>query len=340
MKQQVMVAPKKIEFRDVPIPKMKRDEVLVKMMRIGICGSDIHVYYGKHPLTSYPVTQGHEVSGVIEKVRSSVKDFEPGDMVTIQPQVVCGKCFPCTHGNYHICDELKVMGFQTTGMASEYFVVEKSKVVKLPDSMSYDEGAMIEPTAVACAALSKINSVEGMKVIVLGAGPIGNLVAQTSKALGAKEVLITDLSDYRLEIAKSVGIDYLINPIRQDLPDKILEIFGHEKADLVIECVGSNQTTNEAISNARKGTEIIIVGVFGDKPSIDLAIVQNNELKLIGTLMYQKRDYLQAIELVNKKKIQLEPLMTTHFAFKEYDKAYQYIEKKKDKIMKVFIDIN
>lgn len=340
MKQQVMVAPKKLEFRDVPIPRMKKDEVLVKMMRIGICGSDIHVYYGKHPLTSYPVTQGHEVSGVIEKVGSSMKDFKPGDMVTIQPQVVCGKCFPCAHGNYHICDELKVMGFQTTGMASEYFVVEKSKVIKLPDSMSYEEGAMIEPTAVACAAFSKIDSVEGMKVIVLGAGPIGNLVAQTSKALGAKEVLITDLSDFRLEIAKTVGIDYIINPLRQNFSDKIIEIFGHEKADLIIECVGSNQTINEAISNARKGTEIIIVGVFGDKPTIDLAIVQNNELKLIGTLMYQKRDYLQAIELVNNKKIQLEPLMTNHFAFKEYDKAYRYIEKKKDNIMKVFIDIN
>ncbi|MHA2202463.1 MAG: zinc-binding dehydrogenase, partial [Candidatus Hodarchaeales archaeon] len=167
-----------------------------------------------------------------------------------------------------------------------------------------------------------------------------NLVAQTSKAFGAKEVLITDLSDYRLEIATTVGIDYRINAIRQNLSDRIIELFSDEKADLIIECVGSNQTINEAISNARKGSEIIIVGVFGEQPTIDLTVVQSNELKLIGTLMYQKRDYLKAIELVNKKRIQLEPLMTTHFAFKRYDEAYCHIEKKKDKSMKVFIDIN
>ncbi|MFX0013681.1 MAG: zinc-binding dehydrogenase [Promethearchaeota archaeon] len=340
MKQQVLVAPKKIEFRDVPIPKMNKNDVLVKIVRIGICGSDIHVYHGKHPLTSYPVTQGHEVSGIIEKAGSQVEDYKPGEMVTIQPQVVCGKCFSCTHGNYHICDELKVMGFQTTGMASEYFVVEKTKIIKLPKSMSYDEGAMIEPTAVACAALSKTDSIEGSRVIVLGAGPIGNLVAQTSKALGAKEVLITDLSDYRLEIAKTVGIDYPINPQNYSLSEKINELFGPDKADLIVECVGSNLTINEAISNARKGTSIIIVGVFSDNQTIDLASVQNNELQLIGSLMYQKKNYLQAIDLVKKNRIQLKPLMTTHFPFHEYNNAYQYIERKKDKIMKVFIVID
>lgn len=123
MKQAVMTSPGKIEFRDVPVPVPGPTEVLVRMKRIGVCGSDIHVYHGKHPLTPYPVVQGHEVSGVVEKLGASVRGLAAGDVVTIQPQVTCGKCYACTHGAYHICDDLKVMGFQTTGAGSELFAV-------------------------------------------------------------------------------------------------------------------------------------------------------------------------------------------------------------------------
>jgi L-iditol 2-dehydrogenase len=340
MKQQIMIAPGKIEFQDIPIPEIKKNKILVKIMRIGICGSDIHVYQGKHPLTTYPVTQGHEVSGLIEKVGNEVKNVKLGDKVTIQPQVVCGKCYPCTHGKYHICDNLMVMGFQTTGMASEYFVCDAERAIKLPKDMSYEQGAMIEPVAVACGAISKVKHLKDMKVVVLGAGPIGNLIAQTAKGLGAQSVLITDISKFRLEIAKNVGIDHIVNPIRQNLSEEIVKVYGSDKADLIIECVGSNQTIDEAISNARKGTSIIIVGVFGHKPTVDLALIQDRELRLIGTLMYQTKDYLQAIELVQSGKVQLKPLMTNHFTFDDYDKAYRYIEEKKDEVMKVFVDIN
>ncbi|MFW9906793.1 MAG: zinc-binding dehydrogenase, partial [Candidatus Thorarchaeota archaeon] len=287
MKQQVMIAPKEIIFQDIPIPELEKNDVLVRMMRIGICGSDIHVYHGKHPLTTYPVTQGHEVSGVIEKVGNNVKHFKLGDKVTVQPQIVCGKCYPCTHGKYHICDELKVMGFQTTGMASEYYVTEVEHILKLPDDMSFEEGAMVEPVAVACGAVSKVDDIKGKNIIVLGAGPIGNLVAQTVKSLGAQSVFITDVSDFRLEVAKKVGIDHAINPMKQNLSEEIVKVFGRDKADLIFECVGSNVTINDAIENARKGTDIIIVGVFSDKPTIDLGTIQDQELRLIGTLMYQ-----------------------------------------------------
>jgi len=339
MKQEVMKSPGKIEFRDIPIPELAPNEVLVKMIRIGVCGSDIHVYHGKHPYTDYPVTQGHEVSGKIEKVGSNVKNVEVGDKVTIQPQVVCDKCYPCTHGKYHICDDLKVMGFQTTGAASEFFKVESEKVIKLPDEMTYEQGAMIEPCAVAVHAVSRGGDISGFNVLVLGAGPIGNLVGQTAKALGAKAVMITDLSDFRLDIAKKVGIDFPINPSKQNLSTEIENAFGSSKADLIIECVGSNDTIDAAINNARKGTDIIVVGVFGEKASVDLGFVQDRELCLIGTLMYQSDDYHKAIELVNLGKIKLGPLMTVHFPFEEYSKAYKYIDDKKDKVMKVFIDV-
>jgi L-iditol 2-dehydrogenase len=340
MKKEVMKSPGIIEFEDIPIPEIEENEVLVKIMRIGICGSDIHVYHGKHPYTSYPVTQGHEVSGIIEKVGSKVDTINPGDKVTIQPQVVCGQCYPCTHGKYHICDDLKVMGFQTTGAGSEYFAVDSEKIIKLPDDMTYEQGAMIEPCAVAVHAVSRGGDVTGFNVVVLGAGPIGNLVGQTAKALGAKSVMITDISDFRLDIAKKVGMDYTINPTKQDLSEEIEKAFGSDKSDLIIECVGAKETIDAAIENARKGSDIIIVGVFGDKPSVDLGFIQDRELRLIGTLMYRTNDYNKAIELVGAKKIKLEPLMTKHFSFMDYDKAYKFIDDKKDKVMKVFIDVN
>ena len=335
-----MTAPGKIEFQEIPVPKFNENEVLVKIMRIGICGSDIHVYHGEHPYTQYPITQGHEVSGKIEKIGSKVQGFNLNEKVTIQPQVVCKQCFQCTHGRYHICDDLKVMGFQTTGAGSEFFAVNSEKLIKLPWEMTYEQGAMIEPCAVGVHAVLKGGDISRFNVLVLGAGPIGNLVGQTAKALGARSVMITDLSDYRLGIAKEVGIDYTINPTKQTLSVEIANSFGSNKADLIIECVGVNETIDAAINNARKGTDIIVVGVFGKNPMINLGFIQDRELRLIGNMMYQTEDYIKAIELVQSKKINLEPLMTKHFPFKDYLKAYEFIEKKKDKALKVFIDVN
>ncbi len=339
MIQAIMNKPKEITFNDISIPEIKDNEVLVKIMKIGVCGSDIHVYHGMHPYTSYPVVQGHEVSGEIDSVGKGVVGLKKGDKVTIQPQVVCGKCYSCRNGNYHICDELKVRGFQTTGMASEYFAVEAEKVLKLPDDMSFDVAAMVEPIAVASHALSRAGSVKGKNVLVLGAGTIGNLVAQVAKARGAKAVMITDLSDYRLDLAKECGIDICINPTEDDLTEAVNAYFGEDKADLILECVGVNPTMEQAISNARKGTSIIVVGVFGQKANVDLGIVQDRELSLIGTLMYKEEDYLNAISMINDKTVNPESLITTHFAFKDYIKAYEYIENQKDKAIKVIIDI-
>src|SRR5271157_2341344 len=245
MKQAVMTSPGRIEFRDVPVPQPAAGEVLLRIKRIGVCGSDIHVWHGKHALTPYPVVQGHEVSGVVENVGSSVRGFSPGETVTFQPQVTCGSCYPCLHGAYHICDNLKVMGFQTTGAGSEFFAVDASKVLKLPKGMDVEHGAMIEPAAVAVHALGRAGNVAGLKVLVLGAGPIGNLVAQAAKGLGASQVMITDVSDFRLEKAKECGIEPCVNVGKTELAAAVKERFGEAKADLILECVGSPQTISQ-----------------------------------------------------------------------------------------------
>lgn len=339
MLQQVMTAPGKIELREIPVPEIGENEVLIKIMKIGVCGSDIHVYHGEHPFTSYPVTQGHEVSGEVVKTGTAVSGIKPGQKVTIQPQVVCGRCYPCRHGKYNLCEELKVMGFQTTGVASHYFAVDQAKVTPLPDEMSYDEGAMIEPLAVAVHAVRRAGDVKGAKIAVLGAGPIGILVAQAAKGMGADQVMITDVSSLRLEKAKECGVDFCVNTRNQDFGEAMVHNFGPDKADVIYDCAGNNITMGQAIKYARKGSVIILVAVFAGPGQLDLAVLNDHELDLNTSMMYRNEDYLDAIRLVNEKKVVLAPLVSKHFAFGDYLKAYQYIDENRESTMKVIINV-
>ena len=339
MLQQVMTAPGEIIFREIENPIPAAGEVVVKIMRIGVCGSDIHVWHGKHPFTSYPVTQGHEVSGEITALGEGVTGLSVGQKVTIQPQVVCGKCYPCRHGKYNLCEELKVMGFQTTGVASEYFAVDAAKVTPLPESMSFDEGAMIEPLAVAVHAVRKFGDMQGMRVAVLVAGPIGILVAQAAKGMGAESVLITDVSDVRLEKAKECGVDFCVNTKSVNFGAALVEAFGPDKADVIYDCAGNDVTMGQAIQYARKGSTIILVAVFAGLAKVDLAVLNDHELDLNTTMMYRNEDYLEAIELVRAEKVHLKPLISKHFAFCNYAEAYRYIDANRETTMKVLIDV-
>ena len=247
---------------------------------------------------------------------------------------------PDGEGAYHICDRLKVMGFQTTGAASELFAVDASKVLRLPKGMSLEQGAMVEPLAFGVHALERVGGAAGKKVLVLGAGPIGNLVAQAARGLGAAAVMITDTSDYRLDLAERCGIPLRVNPLKVDLGEAVRERFGPDKADLIFECVGVQKTVEQAVSLARKGTDVIVVGVFGDKPVVDMGTVQDRELRLVGALMYQQPDWVKAITLIEQGKIDLEPLVTDRFAFADYQKAYEYIDANRERAMKVMIVVD
>ncbi len=339
MIQELMIAPGEIEFREVPVPEVKSGEVMVKMQRIGVCGSDIHVFHGKHPYVTYPITQGHEVSGEIVIIGTDVSSLAVGQKVTIEPQEYCGECHPCRNGKYNLCENLKVMGFQTTGSASEYFVVDASKVTPLPDSMSFDEGAMIEPVAVTVHACRRVGDLTGKKVAVMGAGPIGILLSQTLKAFGASEVVITDVSEYRLKLAKECGVDYAINTKDRDFGEVLVECFGKDKADIIYDCAGNNITMGQAIENARKGSIIMLVAVFAGMATVDLAKLNDSELDLYTSMMYRHEDYVDAIKFVEEGKVKLKPLMSKHFPFKNYLDAYKYIDENYEKTMKVLVDV-
>ncbi|MFQ6048104.1 MAG: zinc-binding dehydrogenase, partial [Phycisphaerae bacterium] len=221
MRQAIMTSPGQIEIRDVPEPACAPDQVLVRVRRIGICGSDVHVYHGTHPFTGYPVVQGHEFSGQIVQVGSAVDDpqLRPGVKVTCETQRTCRRCRPCRSGRYHLCDELRVMGFQTPGAAQELVALPAEKVIALPDAFSFDQGALMEPAAVGVHATARAGVNPGDCVLVIGAGPIGMMAALAARARSAATVLISEPSAARRQVARKLGFEQLIDPREQPLPE-------------------------------------------------------------------------------------------------------------------------
>ncbi len=334
-----MTEPGTIEFRDVPEPRPEPGEVLLRVQRIGVCGSDIHVNHGLHPFTPYPVVQGHEFSAVVEEVGADVQGIEPGTKATARPQIVCGECAPCRRGDYHICDTLRVRGFQAPGCAQDLFLTSADLLVPLPDSFTFEQGAMIEPLAVGVHSTARAGDLEGRNVAVLGAGPIGNLVAQVARCRGAARVLITDLSDYRLDVARRCGIEHTSNAAQEQLADAARRVFGDEGFSIAFEAAGVEASMDEAIANISKGGTIVVVAVFGEKPRIDMSIVGDRELSLVGTLMYKHEDYQRAVQLVSEQRVVLEPLVTKHFPFEDYARAYEFIDREGERSLKIMIDL-
>ena len=340
MKQAIMLTPGNIEFHDTDSPgKLEPNEILLKIRRIGICGSDIHVFHGKHPATPYPVVQGHEYSATVEAVGEAVKTAKVGQRATARPQLICGKCRPCLRGQYNACMELKVQGFQAPGVAQEYFVVPEDRLILFPDSMSFEHGAMIEPAAVGAHSTNRSSGLSGKNVVVSGAGTIGNLVAQFAKARGAKKVLITDISDFKLNKAMECGIENTLNVIKTPFAEGIRSAFGPEGYQVGFEAAGVQASLDALIANVEKGGEIIILGVFARNPIVNMYFVGEHELNLYGSMMYRHEDYLEAVKLISEGRIILDPLISKHFPFEKYPEAYQYIEESEDKVMKVKIDL-
>ena len=334
-----MTEPGKIAYEDVPEPTIGAGDILLRIKRIGVCGTDVHVNHGKHPFTPYPVIQGHEFSAVVEAVGEGVTKVTPGDKATARPQLVCGKCGPCRRGDYHICDSLKVEGFQAPGVARDLFVTVEERIIPLPETFTFEQGALVEPVSVAVHSTGRAGDLKGRNVVVVGAGPIGNLVAQVARCRGAKKVLITDLSDFRLGIARQCKVDATSNPKSEPLAEAAKKAFGDEGFDVAFEAVGNAAALGSAVEAINKGGDIVVLGVFGENPRVDMSVVGDRELSLIGTLMYKHEDYEQAVRLIAEGKVITEPLVTGHFPFARYKDAYDFIDAQADKSLKVMIDM-
>jgi len=340
MRQAVMTSPGTIEFHDVNDPgPLKKNEILLRIKKIGICGSDVHVFKGHHPATPYPVVQGHEFSATVEAIGDKVTSIKPGMRVTARPQLVCGKCKPCMRGQYNVCQNLKVQGFQAPGVAQEFFVVPEDRVITFPESMTFEQGAMIEPAAVGAHATNRIPVLKGKNVVVSGAGTIGNLVAQFAKARGAAKVLITDISDYRLNIASGCGIEGQLNVKSCSFEEGVKSFFGDEGFQAGFEAAGVDSSLDALIKNIEKGGDIVILGVYSRNPVVNMFYLGEHELNILGSLMYRHEDYETAVEMISSGKIITGPLISESFPFDQYQEAYKFILDSGEKSLKVMIDL-
>jgi L-iditol 2-dehydrogenase/threonine 3-dehydrogenase len=342
MKRAVITTPGNLAFATVPdlsSNDLKDNEILLKILKIGVCGGDVHVMHGEHPFVSYPVIQGHEYCAVVEDVGGAVTKVIKGDLATARPQLVCGECTPCKSGKYNVCQNLKVQGFQAPGAAQSHFIVPEERLIKVSSKLSHDAVALIEPCAVGAHATSKASYLKGKNVVVTGAGTIGNLVAQFAKARGAKKVLITDISDLRLEKAKACGLEHTANTSKENFADAITRVFGDEMFQVGFEVSAAQVCITDLVANIEKGSEIIIVGVFAKPVLVDLALVDEHEISIIGSMMYFHEDFELAAELLEKENIVVKPLVTQEFDFDKYDDAYKFIENEGEKCMKVMIKL-
>ncbi len=337
MKAAVLKGPYDINVTDTERPEIGNDQVLIRVKRCGICGSDIHAYKGKHPDFIIPVIPGHEFSGVIEEVGSSVKRVKEGDRVVVEPLKVCGKCYYCRRGAYNKCTNLKVLGAQANGAFAEYIAVDERWVYRLPDNVSFEEGAMVEPLAVAVHAVKRANHV-GDNVLVLGSGTIGLLLAQVLKIYGASEVIVTDIKDWKLNLAKEFGA-ITVNPLKDDLKEAIDRVTGGIGVDSSFEAVGNEETLNQALRYTRKGGNVTIIGVFEQRPRIDIMEIVNKELEIHGSLVYSWGDFPKAIELISKRKVNVKSLISKVIPIDDIKHAFDNIISNKENVIKIQIEI-
>ena len=330
---------KKAVVEDVPKPTPGPGEILMKIAYCGICGSDLHAYQGDHPFVPLPATPGHEFSGWVEEIGSGVQGFKKGKRVTAEPNLVCGKCYLCKIGRYNICENLRVMGCQGEGAMADYFLLPAEKTIPIPDELSLKDAALVEPLAVGVHAARRAGDLFYKNIVIVGAGTIGLMTLVAVKAAGAREIVITDLQDERLEIAKKMGATKTINASKVDAVKEILAMKPFEGWDVVFECVGIEKSIRDSLDIARKGGKVIVVGVFGHETKVKMANIQDRETEVIGTLMYVMRDIKTAIELLAKKSFDTSLIISKTFPLEQCQDAFDAALKTKENI-KVLFELN
>lgn len=342
MKVPVLTAPETFEMQSIPKPSPGPGEVLVEVRWCGICGSDIHAYHGTHPFMPPPLILGHEFSAVIREMGEGVEGLSTGDRVTVEPVLSCGQCVNCESGRYHLCFERKVIGCQSTGAYARLMTVPANRVLRLPDSVSFEEAATAEPLAVGVRGIRRARIEGGEGVAVFGAGTIGLLTAKVAQAKGAEAVAIVDLSSFRLSIAEKMGITPTLQVPDQDLPDRMREIFGPGGPDLLVDCVGGDAAAfDDILRLARPGTRILAVGIFAEPVTVPhLVNLVEHELQVIGTSIYQKEDFEEAIELLAEKQVDPEPMITHRFPVERVSEAFALTSTPDAEFVKVLVRVS
>lgn len=314
---------------EVPLPTIGDEDVLIKVKAVGICGTDVPILKGIRPVP-YPLIPGHEFAGEIVEVGNKVRNFAVGDRVTPAIVIYCGTCYYCRTGHESLCDNLVETGIHVDGAMAEYVSVPQKVLHKLPDEMSYEEAASVDPIASAYhpVKMAKIGSQDF--VVIFGPGPIGLYTAQIAKQEGARKIIMigTNRGRKRLELAKSFGVDEVLIIGEDNLPEKICEITEGKMADIVFECTGNASVVSDVIAVARKNAQIILVGIFHELSKIDFGQVVRRELNIKGSICYSWQDYKECLDLIKDGRLKVDPIITHRFGLHEIDKAMDVIEKR------------
>ena len=319
--------------RDVPQPK--ETQVVIAIKASSICGGDLHIYKGKHPSAPLPMALGHELAGEVISIGPKVDSVTVGDRVTVEPVIACGQCPPCRRGEYGYCDNLSFHYRLGQGALADFFVADQRYVYKLPVHLSYEAGAMIEPLAVAVHAVRRAKIGVGDKVAIIGAGPIGLLVTAVCKAAGAEEIIISDISDTRLEIASLMGATRTLNSRKESVVEVVRERTGGHGFGKSFECVGSEGTFAQSMKCLCKGGVATIVGIF-EQPTIQIPVTMfvSQEITVQGSQGYCW-DFETALRLTNV--IELDRLVSHEFSLADVDKALKTALTPEEKPVKIVL---
>ncbi len=321
MKAAVMRGANDIRVENCADPVIEPDGIIIKVKACGICGSDLHVYKqeGKEGTIF-----GHEFSGDVAEVGNRVKDILPGERVTAVGFRPCGQCFWCLQGKSYRCSDMALVGYQLPGAMAEYVLIPSAalgrNVFKLPDALTYWDGATVEPLSISLYAVKRAQTRENDTAVVLGAGIIGLCAVQVLKAMGVARVLVSGRRVSRLEAAKACGADLVVDAAAEDVLPAVLKATSGMGADLVIECAGTQVTFEQAVEMVHGGGKIMLVGVY-EKPLIwdPLKVISKN-LTLVGCL---GGNFPGAIELLQNGQVNTRPLVTHSFPLDRAQEAFQ-----------------
>ncbi|KAL0821323.1 hypothetical protein ABMA28_005916 [Loxostege sticticalis] len=325
----MLYKPKDMQLVQTPIPQIADDEVLLRMDCVGICGSDVHYWQSGacgHFVLKEPMIMGHEASGVVAKIGAKVKTLKVGDRVAIEPGVPCRYCEFCKTGRYHLCPDIQFCATPPYhGNLVRYYKHAADFCYKLPDHVSMEEGALLEPLSVAVHACRRGGVNAGHNVMVLGAGPIGLLTMLTARAMGASKILVTDVLQSRLDFAKKLGADATLLVTRDasepDLVRQVHELLGNHP-DVSFDASGANATVRMCMMATKSGGVAVLVGMGSPEQTVPLAGALAREVDIRGIFRYVN-EYPIALSMVAGGQIDVKPLVTHHFSMEETLQAYE-----------------
>ena len=313
------LGPDRIEAEEVHLPVIGDDEALVRVEACGFCGSDINIIAGTHPRAKAPLIVGHELSGRVEQMKTSSTSLAIGDRVTVYPLITCGVCYACTHGNSHVCRQLRLFGFDVDGGMAEFVKLPVASLIKLPEAMPAQIGALIEPLAVAVHGVARTSLQNVTVAVILGAGPIGLLTALVAKHKGIPNVLVSDILPARLKLAESLGLHAV--KAGEDLRSLVMQLTDSNGADVLFECAGHPSSAREMTALVRSRGVIVNLSVFKKPVEIDLQAINFKEIELLGSRVYERKDFQEAVELA--MQLPLAPIVSHVFSLQDVTLAFE-----------------